>query len=445
MKLIEHFDSFLRDEVNLNQARIDRLEGHVDAVVGFVRSTDSFGTILRRVLPQGSWQHRTIIKPHAKKEFDADLALFLDPLDEWNPADYVEQLYQAFRSHGTYCAIVSRKSRCVTVDYSGDFHLDIAPIVSRTFLATTHYAQNRTTNEEEQTDPEGYSDWFSEKNAFTQNNMLTKVTRLVKYMRDIKQTFSIRSILLSTLLGNQVKEGSFGDDPAECYPDVATSLLTVFGRLDDYLQENETAPDVRNPALWKESFSRHWDERIYANLRNRVAFYRQRIDDAYAEENRLASIAKWRKVFGDSFAESVGLPASAVAATSLPAAPHEQAPVWQMSRSEGVVVDAYIYDNQKRRRFGGLNSGGHKLAKGLWLKFVAETTADPPFEVYWQVVNTGAEAASAGKLRGGFDCTEGSLFHWEHTEYTGCHWIRCFVVRNGMCIAESPRFVILIR
>lgn len=446
MKLIEHFDSFLKNEVNLNQSRIDLLTGRVSVLTDFVRSCSPFAEHVLRVVPQGSWKHRTIIKPMERKEFDADLALFLTPIEGWEPKVYIDQLYAAFRSHGTYRDMVTRQTRCVTIDYAGDFHLDIAPVVVRGLLVTSEYAQNRRLNEEEETDPEGYNQWFSDKNKYTRNNMLIKVTRLVKYLRDIKHTFSVRSVLLTTLLGNQVHDGIlFGDDVEERFSDVATSLVTVFDRLDEYLQEHETAPEVCNPVLSDELFSRHWDELAYANFRDRISFYRQRVDDAYLEEDRSTSIAKWRKVFGDRFAAGVEIASKALTENQLPAVAHEQRPKWQMSITKRVDIDAYVYDGEKNHRFGGLNSAGRKLPKGLQIKFVAQTTTESSFDVLWQIVNTGDEAKSAGQLRGGFDPSEGRLTRWEHTKYKGLHWVRCYVIKNGVCVARSSRFVVLIR
>jgi hypothetical protein len=92
MKLIEHFDSFLHDTVNLNQGRIDRLEEHVKAIQGFLRESD-YGTNIVRFSPQGSWAHRTIIKPQKDKEFDADLVMFVDRHHAWSAKDYVNRTY----------------------------------------------------------------------------------------------------------------------------------------------------------------------------------------------------------------------------------------------------------------------------------------------------------------------------------------------------------------
>lgn len=40
--------------------------------------------------PQGSWAHKTIIKPVDKGEFDADLLVYVHPVQGWTAATYIE-------------------------------------------------------------------------------------------------------------------------------------------------------------------------------------------------------------------------------------------------------------------------------------------------------------------------------------------------------------------
>jgi hypothetical protein len=60
--------------------------------------------------------------------------------------------------------------------------------------------------------------------------------------------------------------------------------------------------------------------------------------------------------------------------------------------------------------------------------------------VYWQVTNTGAEAARSDQLRGNFQ--QGAFTRTENTQYTGYHSVQCFLVRNGRCIGTSQLFIV---
>ena len=89
------------------------------------------------------------------------------------------------------------------------------------------------------------------------------------------------------------------------------------------------------------------------------------------------------------------------------------------------------------------------LPKQCELLFQAETSVPRPFDVYWQVVNTGAEAAQMNQLRGRIflaaSAGAGGLNQKERTAYTGAHWVECFVVKDGVCVARSGEYVVNIR
>lgn len=61
-------------------------------------------------------------------------------------------------------------------------------------------------------------------------------------------------------------------------------------------------------------------------------------------------------------------------------------------------------------------------------------------QIYWQVVNNGAEALESQCLRGKF--FKGNPIHKESTAYAGQHWVEAVAVKGGKCIARSgPVFV----
>jgi len=62
---------------------------------------------------------------------------------------------------------------------------------------------------------------------------------------------------------------------------------------------------------------------------------------------------------------------------------------------------------------------------------------------HWRVVNTGREATQEGCLRGGFyRSNTGSGKRFENTLYRGMHWVECFIVKEGVCVAKSEEFVV---
>ena len=76
-------------------------------------------------MEQGSWAHKTIIKPVDKGEFDADLLVFVKPIAGWTAEDYIDTLLDAFKANKTYKDMVKPWSHCVTITYANDKKIDV--------------------------------------------------------------------------------------------------------------------------------------------------------------------------------------------------------------------------------------------------------------------------------------------------------------------------------
>ncbi|MBI9094920.1 MAG: nucleotidyltransferase [Sphaerochaeta sp.] len=124
--------------------------------------------------------------------------------------------------------------------------------------------------------------------------------------------------------------------------------------------------------------------------------------------------------------------------------PHRQKPYWPIGLSNSAQILAKYKANGS---WQGFNSGD-PLNKHLDLLFSASTNVPAPFQVYWQVVNTGKEAEEARQLRGEIVLSKtagvGGLTQKEYTSYTGIHCVECFIVKNSVCVARSGEFVVSI-
>jgi hypothetical protein len=262
----------------------------------------------------------------------------------------------------------------------------------------------------------------------------------------------------------------------EFFCDLPTALKSLFGRLDDYLQLHPTMVTVDNPVLPSEKFTRHWDDEKYKNFRDKVHDYREWIDDAYDEKNRDESIRKWRRVFGEEFAEGEVVEKSAdataralnISGAVSPAIldavrrglrdfldriprtlPHVEPLRWRPALGPHiqVTVKATVHSSRGGELLSDLISGSI-VKKERWIRFEANALMPNNFYLMWQVVNTG-EAAAEKKgrgLRGGFYKGDDRFSRWESTEYTGAHWVEAFVVnrRTRECVGRSGRFFVVV-
>ena len=307
MKHTTYFPKFLRDEVNINQTRLDNLDDRVQAVYKAMKNDDTVGPLVVDKIPQGSWPHRTIINPQAGCDFDADFLLQLKRNPDWddNPSAYPNAVYAALNAHTIYSSMPhGRRTRCVYLEYSpvGDIgcHLDIVPYVEQTWGDPK--IVNRKANVFEGTNPLAFTTWIKGKDDATNGNF-RKVVRLMKYYKVHCGNFNgVPSVILTSLLGEQVMSYKAILDPSY-YGDLATSLIHIVNDLHSWLDDRPTRPSVTNPGGDGTTFDHRWDDAAYTGFRACMASTAERMNAA-AEADAVQSANLWQDLFGDKFQPS---------------------------------------------------------------------------------------------------------------------------------------------
>ena len=453
MKLLECFNALLRDTVNLNQSRLDDLDGRVDSITKALKIASDLGGLVLDTVPQGSWAHETIIRPAEGLEFDADFLVQVAEDAAWNadPTRYAAAVWNALHEHGTYGTMTTRKDRCVRVTYANDCHIDVVPYV--VFESGREAIINRTTNQFEDTNPIGFTDWLQGKDATTNGN-LRRVLRLLKYLRDQCNAFNIKSVLLTTLVGEVVTPVRAELAPG-CYGDTPSALVTIVQDLDAWLQDRPNKPSLVDPSCPSTSFDHRWTDAQYAAFREKIHDLAPKIQAAYDEATPAASLSAWQDVFGSAFK----------APTVIASAPEEVAKARSVDRSGRAPQEIFIdelfpvavsqevhiecevseptYPNRAARR-SALRSRKGRVAKKRDLLFkVVSTTVPEPYDVYWKVRNHGSEAATAKELRGKIYPDEGQRQRKESTSYAGHHFVDCYIVKNRVCVAQAREHVVI--
>jgi hypothetical protein len=446
MKLTKHFDAFLKNKVNLSDGRITTLDKQVDTIGDFLSSgEDVIASNFIELVPQGSYAHRTIINPvDTNDEFDADVLLDMNEVEGWEAEDYVEQLYQVFRSSSTYRGMVSRRSRCVTINYAGEFHMDVVPYLTR---HDERFITNRNTNQYELTNPEGFNDWLDGQNRIT-GGRLAKVIRLLKYVRDFKNNFSVKSVILTILLGEQVNDAALWADP-DHYKDLPTALLNLLTDLNEYLQENPSMPSIDDPSCPTENFNHRWDQDQYANFRNWVKTYTEWAKDAYDETDPEESHAKWRRLFGEKFGTYSTTETKASEAHRAVAGVRDTEEFINnkftvaMNSSYSIKLQARTVGRNGWRSYA-LSTRGNRVDPGRSMNFTVKSMNVPgPYELWWKVRNVGPEAIKQNMIRGQIERDKGSQSRTEPASFRGNHYVEAYVVKDGVVVAMDHHPVII--
>lgn len=412
--------AFLKDTVNLPQASLDSLETHINGLWTALTTGDRLPDLPLDWHQQGSWAYSTIIKPLPGGEFDADVVLEFEDLDI-EPKEYLLRIKKALDNHATYAGKATLKTRCVRVQYAGEHHVDLVPMTSQYGL---HYIVNRTDNKLERAEPLEYVEWFNKRDAWS-GSQLHKVVRLIKYLRDYKGTHATKSVILTTLLGNQVREG---DD----FPTTIAALQELSERLASHLELYYSKPSLPDPSCPGQTFDHRWTQQQFETLRTVMRSIANRVADADAATTAASATTRWRELFGSDFPSITSLPV--VTASARARVPGEQTPEEVFAAVRPVYtasIRAIVRGNGRRKP----RPLGSRVDRNRTLEFTVQTDAPEEYEVHWKVVNRGSEAANAGNLRG--DIFLDGRVHTETTLYRGTHTVEAYIVRGRVVVARA--------
>jgi hypothetical protein len=493
----------LANELDVPPSKYEEAKERYDAVGEWLNEEQTaLAPYEPRIYPQGSFALGTAIKPLGEEEYDVDAVCCLRTTKrEVTQKQLKDMVGQRLKEHGTYARMLDPREggrRCWTLKYadSSKFHLDILPAipdpcdwllalgVSKAYaqhaISITDKTTWNTAADWPKSNPQGYVEWFKtrmrvileerrrlvalEKRAEVQDvpdyevrTPLQRVIQLLKRHRDVRYNGDDDkpiSIIITTLAARAYNNEA----------DLVTAILNVVPGMARSIENRNGVYWIMNPVNPKENFADKWVEkprkaevffewlraveREHQSLLTPIGFDKvgEYIEESYGrreaavvmEKHAGASRTQGRPSSGASLVAS-----SQSRSLSRFAVSHREAPHWPMRRVGAVRIRGRIKSNGQWHEFGSDCSG---LPKGYDLLFQASTDVQPPFSVHWQVVNTGREAASKNQLRGQIipsaTAGVGGLTQKEATAYTGMHWIQCFIVKNGVCMAASDEFVV---
>lgn len=446
------------------------------------------------IYPQGSFLLGTVIKPITNKdEYDIDLVcrLYLSKtvvtqkkLKELIGSELADYAAAYQMKH-----LPEERRRSWRLNYSGNarFHLDVLPSVPEhndelnTEIAITDNQQPnyaRICSDWACCNPVGYAEWFKERMKVQLQVMRENLAKTLKARTEDVPDYKIKTPLQRVVqILKRHRDMSFDGDPndkpisilittlaAHAYEneaDILEALVNVVTNMANFIEERDGVLWVANPINPSENFADKWQEYPQRQVAFMDWLARVEIDvlEAVNSVDLKSATKSLKRQFGEN---AINEAIKGVGGSSSPEmftqytkaiaelknvflARHRQTPTWVMQLHPDVRVKVAAKGERDGFRSKNYLSNGSPLPKKSSLRFTATTNAKKPYSVYWQVVNTGDQALRANQLRGGFyesQIYKGKLVRTESTMYTGTHWVECFIIQNGNCIARSGEFVV---
>ncbi len=168
------------------------------------------------------------------------------------------------------------------------------------------------------------------------------------------------------------------------------------------------------------------------------------------EDDKLEdAVSEWKKIFGDTFpslekSEKSFDQTLVELQESYPSEKEEflEEP-FRLNPGFDFKIDAHVDQNGFRRKsLGEIILNKLLLRKQKSLTFhITKNTVPYPYSIKWKVRNFGEEAQNAGDLRGEITSDRGKEEKIESTKYWGEHYVECYAIKDGVCVAFSRVFV----
>ena len=153
----------IAQELQLDKTRLDRMESAYEAVYQLFENDKGFFSNMEvELYSQGSKRIGTTVKPLNNDDFDLDTVLHIyDLYTNYTPEFIYNELLRVIENDEYYKSVREKKSRCVRLNYKGDFHLDILPACmwgmdDRKKIAIPEKAKIRWSSG----NPKGFAEWF---------------------------------------------------------------------------------------------------------------------------------------------------------------------------------------------------------------------------------------------------------------------------------------------
>ncbi len=505
METVEGIMRRIAEKLDISETMAQRAKSAYEAV-GMHLQSDLDGQYLVEIHPQGSFNLGTVVKPSFERdEYDIDLVCLLNDMHGNKPVNVAactlkNVIGNSLKKSERYKEKLDAEGkRCWTLRYS-EFHMDILPCrpAARKYLPTASEIEltNKNSNDVYSylpSNPNGYRQWFKERMRVNLNESelrnfalerlaVGEIEQLPEYkfrtplQRAIQLLKRHRDVFFARL-----PEGRRNNKPismiittlaAMAYQGERTiteALTQVLSRMTDGISHD----DDGNPAIWnpavlrdKENFAEKWRDAPEKESEFNVWLCKARKDfNAILGGNiERENLGRIKHTFGESVSNAVFLDVGINDSTkaAFPLALYQTASIYDLFREDyrlelpckerrkGWVNISAAYILPEHRFEFPFTSNSRPLRKGLDLIFRMRTNVQGRYDVKWQVVNTGDEARKADGLRGDFGGGEDGRdnrgpYRRERTAYTGTHYIVCYVLQNGECVAKSSEFVVNIK
>lgn len=413
----------LRDFRHIN---IDRLKDGLDEF------NEDYDTDIKLAedLEQGSVAMGTVTQSDTK-DYDIDIAIIFDKdkVSEGTTATKNIIVDAMKRKTSQFNTEPEKKTNCIRIVYEEGYHIDFA-IYRRDTNIFNEYVYEHCGSEWRERDPRAINDWFIDSNKSSSDDNLRKVVRIMKMFSKSRDSWDMPGGLIQSILVE------------EClveYVRLDETFYYTMEAIKDRLFENK---DIKNPVSCKSIIYTEKDKSRVGNLYNRLNKYLDKLEVLFDEEcTEDDAIRAWDTFFNNLYWSNLLSENVEKSGASLS---------YNFRDTEEFIEDKYLVNNKytleidcevtqadwRKMQLVEMLRNNIPVKIGDKLLFYIKKNEVPgSYQVFWKVRNRGREAIQRDMIRGSLFKDNGSEKNHETADFVGPHYVECFIIKNGVCVA----------
>ena len=445
--LSSKFASFYNDSVVLSQAKQTNLHSKTDLNIqrlkdGLKEYNEENNTSysIAETCVQGSVAMSTVVQ-NEDGDYDIDVAVVFDKStlgDKGAQATRNMVANALQRKTKQFNAEPEVKTSCVRIKYSDGYHIDFA--IYRRHYDTENkrwiYEHAGTTWTEREL--KDLTKWFTEQNKAS-NGKLRKVVRLSKMFCKSRDTWkNMPSGLLQTVLCDEKLQDSYDRIDELFY----YTMKEIVVRLETDVSVVAPVDNGRNltPRQIDAQKMTNWKNRLKSKLEDLDVLFKGDCtkEDALQAWYGFFNHDFWNEQLSESSNYSQFSTLIIKSVRSFSDTEQFIEDLYPVNLSYSCKISCYVSGDGWRPKLLSefLSLLRRYLPHNFEIRCVMEyTNCPPPYKIFWKVKNVGPEAERRNQLRG--QIVEKGKTLVEHSRFFGNHYIECYIIKNGVCVAKS--------
>ncbi|MGG0433212.1 nucleotidyltransferase [Priestia megaterium] len=421
----------LFNKKNLNISRLKE---------GLLEYNEEKGTNYKIVesLVQGSVAMSTVTQ-NESNDYDIDVAIIFDKdeIPEGTTAVKNIVVNALKKKCKNFNVEPEAKTNCVRIVYKEGYHIDFA-IYRRRKDENDAYHYEHCGSQWRPRDPRAITKWFLEQNKERDYN-LRETVRLLKMFSKSRSWWTMPGGLIQSVLANEKYQS---------YPRIDERFYYTLKAIKNRLFFDK---EVYNPVDETQTLKLVSKDSVkMQNLYNRLDTELTKLDVLFEEDcTQSKALEAWNGFFNHNYWENQIEKSASTEVFSSRMFENEEE-LYDYNETEEFIeykfpinlkyslqIDCRVtQDGWRPNLLSAIIRRSERLMPNKSLDFFIESNVPAPYEIYWKVKNKGQIAKKRNCVRGQILRTN-SVTHKEITSFRGEHFVECYIVKNGVCVAKG--------